>query len=194
MAFVENTDALIIDVRRNGGGGRVVIDFLSSYFLGPNPVHLNSVYNGIQNYTEEFWTQAELPGERYGTDKPLYILTSKRTFSAAEEFSYNLKHLDRAVIVGEQTGGGAHPITIRRLTDEFVLRLPIARSINPVTGTNWEGTGVTPDNEVSAEEALKAAHLEALKSIARTSSEGKKEIKKLIEELEREMGAQKGGE
>jgi hypothetical protein len=190
MAFVENTDALIIDLRRNGGGGRVVIDFLSSYLLGPDPVHLTSIYNGIQDYTEEFWTQAELPGKRYGTEKPLYILTSKRTFSAAEEFSYNLKHLDRAVIVGEQTGGGAHPITVRRLTDKFVLRLPIARAINPVTGTNWEGTGVQPDRDVAAGEALETAHLEALKSIRRTSSGDKNEIRKLIEKLEDKRGPQ----
>jgi CubicO group peptidase (beta-lactamase class C family) len=163
MTFLANTDALIFDLRQNGGGSPQMVALLSSY-LFDKPVHLNSIYDRPSNATREFWTQAEVAGKRYG-DKPVFVLTSKRTFSAAEEFTYNLKNLKRAVIIGETTGGGAHPVSPRRLGTQFILTVPMARSINPITKTNWEGTGVTPDIAVNAEQALKVAHLAALKAV-----------------------------
>ncbi len=188
MAFLTNTDALIFDLRQNGGGTPHMVALLSSY-LFDKPVHLNSIYDRPSNTTREFWTQAEVPGKRYG-DKPVFVLTSKRTFSAAEEFTYNLKNLKRAVIVGETTGGGAHPVSPRRLGTQFIITVPMARSINPITKTNWEGTGVAPDIAVSAEQALKAAHLAALKAIQPKTTEPQlaAQLKTLIETLSSELG------
>jgi CubicO group peptidase (beta-lactamase class C family) len=164
MTFLANTDALIIDLRNNGGGSPGMVALLSSY-LFDQPTHLNSIYDRPSNTTREFWTQASVPGKRYGNDKPVYVLTSKRTFSAAEEFTYNLKQLKRATVVGETTGGGAHPVNPRRINAQFIITVPSGRAINPITKTNWEGTGVAPDLAVTAEQALKAAHLAALQAI-----------------------------
>jgi retinol-binding protein 3 len=101
----------------------------------------------------------------------VYVLTSNRTFSAAEEFTYNLQNLQRATIVGETTGGGAHPGSVRRITDRFGIWLPNGRAINPITRTNWEGTGIEPHIKVPAEQALTSAHIEALKKIRATAAD-----------------------
>ncbi|MGK0295667.1 MAG: hypothetical protein ACI884_001830, partial [Ulvibacter sp.] len=98
-------------------------------------------------------------------DTPVYILTSGGTFSAAEEFSYNLKNLERATIVGETTGGGAHPGGSIVATDRFMIWVPTGRAINPITNINWEGTGVSPHIEVPAGEALDVAHMKALETL-----------------------------
>ena len=98
-----------------------------------------------------------VPGRRFGSSKPLYILTSRRTFSAAEAFAYNLQALGRATIVGEVTGGGAHPFEYRRVHPHFAVDLPEGKSVNPITGTNWEGVGVKPDVPVPPDEALSRA-------------------------------------
>ena len=164
MNFVANTDALIFDLRRNGGGSPVTIGVISSY-LFDRVVHLNDFYIRETDTTRQFFTSAEVQGRRYGPDKPVFVLTSNRTFSAAEEFTYNLKNLKRATIVGETTGGGAHPGGVRRITEHFGIWLPNGRAINPITKTNWEGVGIEPDIKVEAAQALHAAHLAALKRI-----------------------------
>ena len=189
MTFLTNTDALIFDLRQNGGGSPQMVALISSY-LFDKPVHLNSIYDRPSNSTREFWTQAEVPGKHYG-DKPVFVLTSKRTFSAAEEFTYNLKNLKRATIIGETTGGGAHPVSPRRLGTQFIITVPMARSINPITKTNWEGTGVTPDIAVNAEQALKVAHLAALKAIQPKVTEPQlaAQLKTLIEATSNELDA-----
>ncbi len=164
MNFVANADALIIDVRKNGGGAPSMVALLCSYLFGPEPKHLNDLYFRPENSTHQWWTLPYVPGKRF-EGKPVYVLTSKRTFSAAEEFTYNLKTQKRATIVGETTGGGANPGGMRVLTDHFIMFVPSGRAINPITKTNWEGTGVTPDIATTADLALKTAHLQALKSI-----------------------------
>jgi hypothetical protein len=164
MNFVANTDALIFDLRRNGGGSPVTIGLLSSYLFN-EVVHLNDFYVRETNQRRRFFTTADVQGRRYGKDKPVYVLTSNRTFSAAEEFTYNLKNLKRATIVGETTGGGAHPGGVRPLTAHFGIWLPTGRAINPITETNWEGTGIEPHIKTDVEGALKAAHLDALRKI-----------------------------
>ena len=164
MNFVANTDALIFDLRRNGGGSPVTIGLISSYLFN-EVVHLNDFYVRETDQRRRFFTTAEVQGRRYGKDKPVYILTSNRTFSAAEEFTYNLKNLKRATIVGETTGGGAHPGGVRPLTPHFGIWLPTGRAINPITETNWEGTGIEPHIKTDVPGALKAAHLDALKKI-----------------------------
>jgi hypothetical protein len=155
MNFLGSVDALIIDLRENGGGDPKMVAYISSY-LFEERTHLNDLYNRKENKTEEFWTTADVPGKRLGKT-PLFVLTAKRTFSGAEEFAYNLKNLKRATIIGETTGGGAHPVSGHRVDDHFMIGVPFARAINPISKTNWEGVGVEPDVKVPAAEALDEA-------------------------------------
>jgi len=155
MNKLADTDALIVDLRDNGGGDPAMVAYVSSYLFDAR-THLNDVWTRRTNETRESWTH-EVPGTRFGGTKPVYVLTSVRTFSGAEEFSYNLKSLKRATIIGEQTGGGAHPTNGFRIDSHFEIRVPFARSINPISKTNWEGTGVTPDVRVVASQALDTA-------------------------------------
>jgi retinol-binding protein 3 len=170
MNFAADTDALIFDLRRNGGGSPFMIGILSSY-LFTEVVHLNDFYVRETDSKREFFTSADVAGRRYGKDKPVYVLTSNRTFSAAEEFTYDLKNLQRATIVGETTGGGAHPGGVRQITQYFGIWLPTGRAINPITKTNWEGTGIEPHIKVPAEQALTAAHLDALKKVRASATD-----------------------
>ena len=164
MNFLANTQAIIFDLRQNGGGSPSMIQHISSY-LFEEPVHLNTFYIRESDSHRQFWTAAHPQGPRMA-GIPVYVLTSRSTFSAAEEFTYNLKNMERATIIGETTGGGAHPVNSHRFDSiHMVATIPFGRAINPITGTNWEGTGVTPDIEVAAEKALDRAHLEALKKI-----------------------------
>ena len=166
MTFLAETDALIIDLRRNGGGSPHMIAFLSSY-LFEERTHLNDLYWRAPERTDQFWTRADVPGRKFGVAKPVFVLTSHYTFSGAEEFAYNLKSLKRATIVGEVTGGGAHPGGRERVGEHFALWLPRGRAINPITKTNWEGTGVAPDVPVAADAALETAKQLALSALHR---------------------------
>jgi len=187
MNLLANTDALIIDLRKNGGGDPAMVQLVCSYLFSQR-THLNDIYSRPDNRTEEFWTKTDMPGKPYG-DKPVFVLTSSRTFSGAEEFSYNLKNLNRATIVGETTGGGAHPVNARRLGKDFLIMVPFARAINPITKTNWEGTGVKPDVEVPAAQALKVAHLLAVRAIQPTVTQSPfaEQLKTLAANLRREL-------
>lgn len=188
MNFINGTDALIIDLRQNGGGSPGMVALICSYLFGPEPVHLNDLYWREGDRTDQFWTRKEVAGKRY-LNKDVYVLTSKRTFSGAEEFSYNLKNLKRATIVGETTGGGAHPGTGVRLNEHFGMFVPSGRAISPITKTNWEGTGVKPDVEVPANQALTVAKLMALKKSvgSLTNPDFKAGVQSEIESLEKEL-------
>ncbi len=142
MNFLGNSKALIFDLRQNGGGSPEMIAYLSSYIFDQR-VHLNSFYNRPTETTTETWTQEEVPGKKLGESIPVYVLTSAYTFSGAEEFSYNLKNMKRGTIVGEVTGGGAHPVMRVSLGKRLSMSMPYARAINPITKTNWEGVGVS---------------------------------------------------
>lgn len=168
MTLVADTAALIVDVRDNGGGDPFAVALVTTYLFGPEPVHLNSLYNRPKDRTDQFWTLPYVPGRRFGPDKPVYVLTTNRSFSAAEEFAYNLQQLGRATLVGERTRGGAHPRDVFRLNDHMEVNIPTGRAINPVSETNWEGTGVAPDIEVPADEALPVARRHALERIKTT--------------------------
>jgi hypothetical protein len=155
LGSLGEVDALIFDLRQNGGGQPAMVAYVSSYLFAKK-THLNSLYDRKKNTTEKFWTKPDVPGTKF-VKQPVYVLTSKKTFSGAEEFSYNLKNLKRATIVGETTGGGAHPTTGKRLDEHFMIGVPFARAINPITKKNWEGTGVEPDVKVPAADALDTA-------------------------------------
>lgn len=170
MSAVADADALIIDVRRNGGGSPYSVALITSYLFGPDTVHLNSLYWRPANRTDHFWTRASVPGKRFGPNKPVFVLTSRRTFSAAEEFTYNLQTRKRAVIVGDTTGGGAHPGGGQRLNDHYMVFVPSGRAINPITKINWEGTGVRPDIAVPSDQAREAAHRAALEKLGRSKT------------------------
>lgn len=195
MTFLSRCDAVIIDLRANGGGEPAMVAFLTSYLFDDEPIHLNDLYDRPSDATHQWWTLPFVPGRRLGAKKPVYVLTSRRTFSAAEEFTYNLKNLKRATIVGETTGGGAHPGTFRRLGEHFVAFIPSGRAINPVSGTNWEGTGVAPDIAVPANQALKTAQIAALQAVRDAAQAGPRpldpatvrEFQKTIERLKREL-------
>lgn len=170
MNFLSNADALIVDLRHNGGGSPEMIQLITSYFFSPEPVHLNNFYYRPTNDTTQTWTLPYVPGIRR-PDIDLYLLTSNRTFSAAEEFSYNLKNLERATLIGETTGGGAHPTGSVITTDKFFVRVPKGRAINPITKTNWEGTGVTPHIQVSSDQALITAQIRAFENLAKSAAD-----------------------
>lgn len=164
MNFLSNTDAIIIDLRNNGGGSPAMIQLITSYLYSSESVHLNSFYWRPTDRHTQTWTLPHVSGNR-NPDADVYILTSKNTFSAAEEFSYNLKNLKRATLIGETTGGGAHPGGNEIANERFMIWLPTGRAINPITNTNWEGTGVTPHIEVNANEALMVARIKALETL-----------------------------
>ena len=157
MSSLADADALIIDLRENGGGSPGAVAFISSYLFGDEPVHLNSLYFRPADRTEDFHTDPRVPGRKFGATKPVYVLTSSYTFSAAEEFTYNLQARKRATIVGETTGGGAHPGGVIPISRHLTAFIPSGRAINPITKSNWEGTGITPEIVVPRDRALDAA-------------------------------------
>lgn len=195
MNFLANTDALIFDMRNNGGGQPEMVQLLCSYLFNSR-THLNDIYWRPTNKTTEYWTLDKVAGKKYGDQKEVYVLTSRRTFSAAEEFTYNLKNLKRATIVGETTSGGAHPVDFYRINNHFGIGVPAGRAINPISKTNWEGTGVTPDIAISAELALKAAQLDAMKKLAARISDPQRldRLKSAIASLQRELDEKSSGD
>ena len=188
MAFVANTDAIIFDLRQNGGGNPDMIALISSYLFGDKPVHLNDIYFREGDHTDEFWTKPEKANRKFA-DKDLYVLTSNYTFSGGEEFANNLKVLKRATIIGETTGGGANPGGVSRLNDHFGAFIPVGRAINPITKTNWEGIGVEPDIKISKDLALKTAYVMALtKSLEKQKNPDIKDgLQSLIDKTRKEL-------
>lgn len=172
MNFLAYCDAIIFDLRQNGGGDPAQIQLISSY-LFEEPVHLNDLYARAQDRTENYWTLPFVPGAK-AAKADVFVLTSSRTFSGAEEFSYNLQNLKRATIIGETTGGGAHPTNTLIVQRDYLLRVPFARAINPVSKTNWEGTGVKPDVAVPAAEAFDRAYALALEKLAAKTTDAQR--------------------
>ncbi|HTL98289.1 MAG TPA: S41 family peptidase [Holophagaceae bacterium] len=160
LSLLSGTDALILDLRQNGGGSPEGVAFLMSHFFAEGDVRLiNSIYNRPKDTTRQFWTVAV--GVRY--TQPVFVLTSPRTFSGGEECAYDFQTQKRGTLVGEVTGGGANPGAGVGLGSQMVVFIPTGKAINPVTHTNWEHVGVKPDVAVPAADALKTAYASILK-------------------------------
>jgi hypothetical protein len=163
MNFLANTDALIIDLRRNGGGHPKMIATILTYFTKPDDrLLINRFYHRENNETNEYWTSPYVPGPRY-TGKPIYVLISNRTGSAAEEFAYDVQTHKLGTVVGAVSAGGANPGGVYRLSENFAAFIATGRAINPITKTNWEGVGVQPDTVTTGGEALRTAYVMALR-------------------------------
>ena len=182
MNFLSHTDALIIDLTDNGGGSPSLIQLITTYFF-EEPKHINSFYIREGDKTDQFWTLTYVPGERM-PETDIYVLTSGFTFSGAEEFTYNLKNMKRAVIVGETTGGGAHPVDQHIINDNFGISVPFGKAVNPITNSNWEGTGIEPHVKAEKSKALDVAYAMALDSLL---------IKEENEDVKQELAWAKDG-
>ena len=170
LNVVAQGDALIIDLRNNAGGMETSRLLMGYLLEGGQP--LSGEYNRPANRHSAGVSPDWVPGRRFGSAKPVFVLTSRKTFSAAEAVAYDLQALKRATIVGETPGGGAHPFEYRRIHPHFAVDLPEGRSINPITGGNWQDVGVKPDVAVPADQALDVALKLARDAIARGRSAG----------------------
>jgi hypothetical protein len=157
MELVADTRALLLDLRECRGGAPNGAALWCSFFFPDDEVHLNDVYERATDSTRQYWTVSALPAPRY-LDRPVYVLTSARTFSGGEDVAYTLQAHGRATVVGETTRGGAHPTDRYPVTPHITVTVPGARSISTVTGTNWEGVGVVPDLASPAGRAHEVAH------------------------------------
>jgi hypothetical protein len=167
MTLLSGTDALILDLRRNGGGEPETVAYLMSHFFAPGDErHLNDLYFRAGDKTRQYWTSSNV-GPHY--TRPVYVLTSARTFSGGEECAYDFQTQKRAKIVGETTGGGANPGDGYAIGKGYAAFIPNGRAINPFTKTNWEHVGVKPDIAVPAADAQKVAHAEILRQLIATS-------------------------
>ncbi|MFC9249038.1 S41 family peptidase [Streptomyces sp. NPDC057136] len=165
LTLASRAQALIVDLRANRGGDPDTVAFVCSYLLDER-THLNTMYWRGGERREQSWSLPHVPGACFGGSKPLYVLSSDSTFSAAEELAYDLQQLGRAVVVGERTRGGAHPCKGWTVHPHLEATVPVGRAINPVSGTNWEGTGVQPDVPCAAADSLDHAHALALARLA----------------------------
>jgi len=169
MQELADTDALIIDLRESRGGDPVMVVLAASWLFDGRPRHWNDMVRRVDGTTTQFWTAGWLPGRRY-VEKPVYVLTAARTFSAPESFAYELQQTGRATIVGEATGGGAHTGAWFPVVDRFALFIPLSRYVSATSGGDWERSGVTPDVPCAAAEALDCAHRLAREELARRAS------------------------
>ncbi len=186
MSYLSDTEAIIIDLRDNGGGGGPAADLLMSYFFGEEKVPFTGVYLRSTNQIEQSWSAAFVPGNRL-PDIDVYVLVNSKTFSAAEDFSYSLQALRRAVIVGERTKGGAHPVDVVIIDGDILAQISIGNAVNPVTRTNWETNGVQPDIKTASEDALRAAYRKALERILEKTQdpEYKKDLQLILAKQKR---------
>jgi hypothetical protein len=176
MTLIAPAEALLLDLRRCLGGSPDMVAMVCSYLFGDEPVHLIDIIDRPAAdgtaAVRQSWTMPFTPGRRFGPDKPVFVLTSATTFSGAEELSYDLQQLGRAIVIGERTRGGAHPVERFPIRPHLQAAIPVARAHSPVSGGNWEGTGVLPDVQVPAGEALGVAYQRALAHVLALGDEG----------------------
>lgn len=185
MTLVSESDALVIDLRKCGGGDPDTVMLFASYLFDA-PEHLNDIYFRDEDRTEVRWTTKAVPGIKYGQERMVYLLTSHDTFSACEDITYALKNAHRAVVVGENTGGGAHAGSPQRLDAHFMMFVPSGRPISPVTHTDWEGVGIAPDISAPASDAADVAQVAILRRLlaGEADPERQGEIRERISELD----------
>jgi len=185
IKFLSTANAIIIDLRENQGGSGKLIPLLCSYFL-PHPTQLTGTYYRNEDITQEWWTLEKVVGKRL-LDVPLFLLIGKNTFSAAEYLAYDLKVRKRATLIGESTKGGAHSVDLFQVEDYFEIYIPTARAVNPVTGRNWEGTGVIPNVKVPSESALDTAIVLAKKAAQEYGKVKDSKIKQVVYEMQTQL-------
>jgi hypothetical protein len=169
LSLLAGTDALILDLRRNGGGRPASVAYLMSHFFPfGDERHLIDIYNRRTDATRQIWTVPTV-GQRY--DKPVYVLTSARTFSGGEDCAYGFQAQKRGTVVGETTGGGSNPVGWFDVGHGIVVAIPSSRTTNFVTKTNWEHVGVKPDIAVPAAQALQTAHAAILRTLASSAKD-----------------------
>jgi len=166
MSLVAAAEALIIDVRHCLGGEPAMVAFLISYLWGHDPVQLTGLQERGDDRPRQSWTLPYVPGRRFGQTGPVYVLTSAATFSGGEQLAYDLQQLKRAAVIGETTRGGGHAREGFRVHPHLEATVSVAAAVSPVTGTSWEGTGVTPDVPAPAARARDTAHRLALEQVA----------------------------
>jgi retinol-binding protein 3 len=180
MAFLANTDALIFDLRNNRGGDSAAVALAISYLVPPQ-THLVSFQSRGGAKEAQSWSVPFVLGGPWSTSRAVYVLTSEKTFSAGEEFAYDLQQLKRATIIGVRSRGGANPGVIQPISDHFRMFVPNEAAINPITGTNWEGVGVVPDVIVAPAQALATAHRLALEALlAKANAADKPELEEAL--------------
>lgn len=187
MTLLAHTDALIVDLRDNDGGAADCVPLVASYLFDER-ARLGDLYRREDDATEQQWTYPAVAGERFGGNKPVYVLTGKATFSAAEGLAFALKNLKRATIVGETTRGGAHPARIKRIDDHYALMVPVSTVRDAVTGKDWEGVGVAPDVPVPAARALVRAQVVILDKMLADAPDAQRraELRKRLDDLHAE--------
>lgn len=181
MAFLQHTDALVFDLRNNGGGDPGMVAMALSYLVPPQ-TEINRFRQRGKDVDEQIWSLPYVPGGRWSTDKPVYVLTSKDTASAGEEFAYDLQQMKRGTIVGGSTWGGANPGDFLPIDRHFAIFVPTGAAVNPISKTNWEGVGVKPDVAVDPASALEAARRLALeKLLATATGDRAKELREILQ-------------
>jgi C-terminal processing protease CtpA/Prc len=169
MSDLADADALILDLRENGGGAAQLIPVLASYLFDEQPVHLYDTLDRRLGTRSEAWTAPALTGARFGGRKPVYILTSAGTISAAENLAYTLQKLGRATVVGERTVGAAHGSYGKPVSSHLVPMVASRRIIHAVTKSDWDRSGVLPDIKAPAGEALDVALARARADLAKSA-------------------------
>ncbi len=185
MSLLSGTDAMILDLRQNGGGEPASVSWLMSHFFAEGDErHINDIYDRPKDETRQYWTSASVK-TRYL--KPVYVLTSGYTFSGGEECAYDFQTQKRATLVGDTTGGGANPGDVVSLGNGFIAFIPNGRAINPITKTNWEHVGVKPDVAVPAAKALQTAYAEILRTLVGKAkdAESREELNKILARVEK---------
>jgi hypothetical protein len=188
MAFLSNADAIIIDLRNNHGFAPDGVILIESYFF-KEETHITDQLDRDAKTTRQYWTLPTVPGPSLAA-KDLYILTSNNTFSAGEDFAYNLQAQGRAKVIGETTGGGAHGTKPYRISKYFSASIPFSSSVNPITHGDWEGTGVKPNVIVPADQALLTAQIIAIRAlISRIPAETQRvtKLEQIVLDKEKEL-------
>jgi C-terminal processing protease CtpA/Prc len=181
MAFLQHSDALIFDLRENGGGDPAMVAMALSYLVPPE-TEINHIHRRDTAVDRQIWALPYVPGGRWSTDKPVYVLTSHKTASGGEEFAYDLQQMKRGTIVGGVTWGGANPGEFLPIDRHFAIFVPTGAAVNPISKTNWEGVGVTPDIAVDPAIALDTARRMAIeKLIAGATGDRAAELKRILD-------------